>query len=57
MAKKQTKSATKGFKILKKSNGRFAVAKRCGGFINGEEKIKILLAEGKISQPKKKSAE
>ena len=40
--------------IFKKKSGRFAVKAKSGAPINGEEKTKILLAEGliKIDAPK-----
>lgn len=46
---------TKEFKILKKRNGRFGVKNAKGAWINKEEKVKILLAEGliKLAEPKK----
>ncbi len=47
--------ATKDFKIFKKRNGRFGVKNEKGKWINGEDKVKILSAEGliKVSIPKK----
>ena len=31
------------YQIKKRKDGRFSVVKRCGGYINGAEKTKILL--------------
>ncbi|MCB0376920.1 MAG: hypothetical protein KDD33_00380 [Bdellovibrionales bacterium] len=52
----ETVKQTKEMKIFKKRNGRFAIKKADGKWINGEEKVKILSAEGliKVSIPKKK---
>lgn len=51
----ETVKATKEFKIFKKRNGRYSVKNDKGKWINGEEKVKILSAEGliKVSIPKK----
>ncbi len=40
--------------IVKRKDGRFAVRKRGGGYINKEEKVKILVDAGKIKAPLKK---
>ena len=47
--------ATADFKIMKKRSGRYGVKSTKGKWINGEEKVKILLAEKliKVSEPKK----
>ena len=52
----ETVKATKEFKIFKKRNGRDGVKNDKGKWINGDEKVKILSAEGliKVSIPKKK---
>lgn len=52
----ETVKSSKDFKIFKKRNGRFAVKNDKGKWINGEEKVKLLSAEGliKVSLPKKK---
>ena len=52
----ETVKETKDFKILKKRNGRYGVKSAAGKWLNGEEKVKILSAEGliKVSVPKKK---
>ena len=46
------------FKVTKKRSGRYAVLGRDGKYINGEEKVKILLKEGliKLSKATKKEA-
>ena len=52
----ETVKQTKEFKIVKKRSGRYGVKSTAGKWINGEEKVKILSAEGlvKVSIPKKK---
>ena len=52
----ETVKETKEFKIFKKKSGRFGVKGSNGKWINGDEKVKILSAEGliKISVTKKK---
>lgn len=49
----------KDYKIQKKRSGRYAVVGRNGKFINGDEKLKILITEGlvKAAAPKEKAAE
>jgi len=42
------KAVTAPYKIEKRSDNRYQVKKRCGGNINGEEKVKILLEAGLI---------
>ena len=37
--------------IVKRKDGRFAVRKRGGGYINKDEKVKILVEAGKIKAP------
>jgi hypothetical protein len=49
MAKKSKKGPLTT--VVKRKDGRFAVKKRGGGYLNGDEKIKILVAEGKIKAP------
>ena len=36
------------FSIFKKRNGRFGVKNKAGKWVNAEEKVKVLLAEGLI---------
>ncbi|OGQ34756.1 MAG: hypothetical protein A3F16_01375 [Deltaproteobacteria bacterium RIFCSPHIGHO2_12_FULL_43_9] len=50
---------TKEFTIFKKNSGKYCVQSSQGKWINGEEKIKILLSEKLIaaSVPKKKEEE
>lgn len=52
----ETVKETKDFKIFKKRNGRYGVKSAQGKWMNGEEKVKILSAEGliKVSIPKPK---
>ena len=49
---------TKEFTLLKKRNGRYGVKNAAGKWINSEEKVKVLLAEGliKVAEPKKEEA-
>jgi hypothetical protein len=45
---------TKEYKILKKRNGRYAVRTLKGKWVNGEDKVKVLLSEKLIKiSPKK----
>lgn len=46
--------STKLYTVFKKRNGRYGVKKTNGSWINGEEKVKILLDEGliKVAEPK-----
>jgi hypothetical protein len=48
----------KNYKILKRGDGRFQIVKRCGGRINGAEKLKILQEAGVVTvmKPKLKEA-
>jgi hypothetical protein len=59
MAKKTAKKTKKEFEIIKKRSGRFAVKDAKGKYINGEQKIEILLKAKKIklSPAKKKEAD
>lgn len=52
----KTKKTTKAspYSIGQRRDGRYMVQKRGGGFINGEEKIKILAEAGKIKMMKPK---
>ena len=47
------------FTIYKKRNGRYGVKNSAGKWVNGDEKVKILLGEGliKVAAPKEKPAE
>ncbi len=59
MAKATAKSAAKqkeAFKIEKREDGRYAVKKQGGGYINGPEKTKILQDKNLIKVLKKKEA-
>lgn len=46
----------KGYKIVKRGDGRYSVKKRGGGLISGAEKAKILVAEKLVQTPKVKTA-
>ena len=50
--KKSPKS--KDYSLVSKRNGRWAVRKKGGKLLSGEEKFKILIAEGKMKEQKKK---
>lgn len=49
---------TKEFTVVKKRSGRYGVKNAADKWINGEEKVKILLAEGliKAAEPKVEEA-
>ncbi|PIP93868.1 MAG: hypothetical protein COW00_04730 [Bdellovibrio sp. CG12_big_fil_rev_8_21_14_0_65_39_13] len=42
---------TDSYTIIKKRSGRFGVKHKNGRWINGDEKTKVLLAEGLIKAP------
>lgn len=48
--------STDDFKIVKKRSGRYGVRKSNGSWVNADEKVKILAAEGliKLTAPAKK---
>ena len=46
---------TDEWKILQKRSGRYAVQQASGNFVNGEDKLKILTAEGLAAKPPKKA--
>jgi len=50
--------STKEFTVIKKRNGRYGVKNTAGKWVNAEEKVKILLAEGliKVTEAKKEEA-
>lgn len=52
----ETVKETKEFTIYKKKNGRFAVKGANKKWINGEEKVKILIAQGLIKVTEKAAA-
>jgi len=58
MAKAKKKKKTE-YKIIQKRSKRWAVIGKDGNYINGEEKVNILIKEGKIkvAKPKKKKVE
>lgn len=43
------------YTVLKRRDGRYAVQGNDGKFINAEEKIKILIAEGLVKAPEPKA--
>jgi len=50
--------STKEFTVIKKRNGRYGVKNAAGKWVNADEKVKILLAEGliKVTEAKKEEA-
>ena len=46
---------TDEWKILQKRSGRYAVQQAGGNFLNGDDKLKILAAEGLAAKPPKKA--
>lgn len=58
MAKAKKKKKPE-YKLIQKRNNRWAVVGKDGNYINGEEKVNILIKEGKIkvAKPKKKVEE
>ncbi len=54
---KKEKSASKGYRIIKKRSGRYTVYKKGRKRVNGEAKVAILVAEGliKVMKPKAKA--
>lgn len=58
MAKAKAKKKSTAYKLIEKRSKRWSVLGKDGKFINGEEKVAILLKEGKIKVDKtKKKAE
>ncbi|MCK4837970.1 MAG: hypothetical protein KAS94_04155 [Desulfobulbaceae bacterium] len=55
MAKAKTKKKNPEYKLIEKRSKRWSVLGMDGKFINGEEKVKILLKEGKIKVEKTKN--
>jgi hypothetical protein len=53
-AAKTAKKDKKPYRLIKKRSGRYAIVQR-GQYIRGEEKVKILVAEGLIKLPKPKA--
>ena len=49
----KAKKAKQEYKVEKKRSGRYAVVGKDGKYINGEEKVKILVKEGLVKQLKK----
>lgn len=46
---------TAEYTVFKRADGRYAVKGNDKKFINGEEKVKILMAEGLLEAPKPKA--
>ncbi len=58
-AKAKAKKKNPDYKLIEKRSKRWAVLGKDGKYISGEEKVKILIKEGKIkiAKPKKKVEE
>ena len=54
MAKAKAKKKNPDYKLIEKRNKRWAVLNKDHEYIHGEEKVKILIAEGKIKVEKTK---
>ena len=54
MAKAKAKKKNPDYKLIEKRSKRWSVLGMDGKFINGEEKVKILIKEGKIKVDKTK---
>ena len=54
MAKAKAKKKNPDYKLIEKRSKRWAVLGKDGKYINGEEKVTILLKEGKIKADKAK---
>jgi hypothetical protein len=52
--KSPAKKVKESFKLVKKRNGRWSVKGTNGKYINGEEKVKILVGKGLVKVLKKK---
>lgn len=53
----ETVKKAETYTVYKKRNGRYGVKDAQGKWINGEEKVKILLTEKLIKAPEPKAAE
>ncbi|MGH1485733.1 MAG: hypothetical protein ACRBCI_05880 [Cellvibrionaceae bacterium] len=53
----QTTKKTAEYTVFKRADGRYAVKGNDKKFINGEDKVKILIAEGLLTAPSPKPAE
>jgi hypothetical protein len=51
----KTVKKTAEYTVLKRTDGRFAVKSAHQKFINGEDKVKILMAEGFLTAPAPKA--
>lgn len=47
----QVVKKTDSYTIIKKRSGRYGVKHKNGRWLNGDEKVKVLLAEGLIKAP------
>lgn len=56
MATKPAKKVKEAFSLVKKRNGRWSVKGTNGKFINGAEKVTILVSKGLVKVLKKKEA-
>jgi hypothetical protein len=53
----ETVKKTAEYRIVKKRSGRYGVLDASGKWLNGDEKVKVLLAEKLIKAPAPKPAE
>ncbi|WP_141731416.1 hypothetical protein [Oligoflexus tunisiensis] len=53
-AAKTAKKDKKPYRLIKKRSGRYAIMQR-GKYVHGEDKVKILVAEGLIKLPRPKA--
>lgn len=53
----QVVKKTAEYTVFKRADGRYAVQGSNKKFINGEDKVKILIAEGYLTAPQPKPAE
>lgn len=53
-APKAAKKDKKPYRLIKKKSGRYAIMKK-GKYINGADKVKILVEEGLIKLPRPKA--
>jgi hypothetical protein len=53
----KTVKTTAEYTVFKRADGRHAVKGKDKKFINGDEKVKILIAEGLLTAPEPKPAE
>ena len=55
MGKKGKAKEKVALKAVKRRDGRYAVEKRSGGYLNGAEKLAFLVEQGLVKLPKAKA--